>query len=122
MAKFYGPIGFALLSETAPGIWTEIYDESHSYKGDILRRRFNWENSSNQNDDLNISMGISIISDTYAIQHFPAIRYIVWDGVRYEVTAAILQRPRIELSIGGVFNGGPVGTTGNQSNASSADV
>lgn len=108
MAKFYGPIGFALLTETAPGIWSERYDESRSYKGDILRKRHNWDtNNPNLNDNLEISMAISIIADTYMFQHFPSIRYVVWDGVRYEVTAAIMQRPRIELSVGGVFNVSP---------------
>lgn len=104
MAKFYGKIGFALQKETAPGVWTEDYDESRSYKGDITHRRHNWGSTANLNDDMDISMTVSILGDTYAFAHFPSIRYIVWDGVRYKVSGAIMYRPRIELSIGGVFN------------------
>lgn len=104
MAKFYGPVGFAILRESSPGIWKEEYDESHSYKGDVSRRRQNWQSSSNLNSNLDISTEISIIGDAFLYANFPAIRYILWDGVRYEVSSVVVERPRLILTVKGVFN------------------
>lgn len=103
MAKYYGNVGFALLKETRPGIWEEVYEE-RQYKGDLTRRRQNWVNSQNLNDNLEISNEISILGDTFLFHNFSAIRYVVWDNVAYEVNAAIIDRPRLVLSIGGVFH------------------
>lgn len=104
MAKFYGSIGFGLTEETSQDIWETVITE-RKYYGDVLRNTRRWENGEQLNDNLNVSNLISIVADAYAFDHFFAMRYIEWNGVRWKVTNVEEQRPRLILTIGGVYNG-----------------
>ena len=104
MAKFYGVIGYAESSETTPGVWTDIITEK-SYSGDVLKNSRRVQTGENLNDDLVVNNMISVIADPYAYQNFHLIRYIEWMGVLWKVTNVEVQRPRLILTIGGVYNG-----------------
>ena len=104
MAKFYGPIGYAETVETAPGVWKEIVTE-RPYSGDVLRISRSWQAGENLNDDLNINNQISIIADPFANQNFYAMRYVKWMGASWKISKIDVQRPRLILTIGGVYNG-----------------
>ena len=105
MARFYGKIGYASTEEVKPGVHKEIYTE-RSYKGDVLTKRYNWQNSDYLNDDLVINNDISIISDNFATNNFGAMRYVRWMDQLFKITSATvdLDRHRITLSLGGIFN------------------
>lgn len=103
MAKFYGVIGYAETTETAPGVWTEVITE-RNYSGDVIRNTRRLQSSENLNDDLVINNIISIIADPYAYQNFHAMRYVYWMGVFWKITSVEVQRPRLLLTIGGVYN------------------
>lgn len=103
MAKFYGKIGYAETKETAPDVWTEVITE-RTYTGDVLRNTRRWESGENLNDNLNINNLISIVADAFAYQNFSAIRYIEWMGSKWKITNVEVQRPRLILTIGGVYN------------------
>lgn len=105
MAKFYGVIGYSAgTSETAPGVWNEtIIERNHS--GDVLKLSKRWQPGENLNDDLTISNQISIIADSFANQNFHAMRYITWMGASWKITNIEVLRPRLLLTIGGVYNG-----------------
>lgn len=103
MAKFYGNVGYAVMTETAPGVWSEqIYERP--YYGDVLRNFRRLQGTSNLNDDVNIGNEISIISDPYANQNFHAIRYVEFMGTKWKVPSVDVQYPRLILSLGGVYN------------------
>jgi hypothetical protein len=104
MAKFYGIIGYVETKETAPGTWTPVPTE-HTYHGDIVRNNRRWQEGENLNDDLTISNQISIVADSFAYKNLSAIRYIRWMGSNWKVTSIDIQRPRLLLTIGGVYNG-----------------
>lgn len=104
MAKFYGVIGYSETVETSPGVWAEQVTE-RTYTGDVLRNTRRWENGEHLNDDLNINNSISIVADAFAYQNFFAIRYAQWMGSRWKVTNVEVQRPRLILTLGGVYNG-----------------
>lgn len=104
MAKFYGVVGYANTVETAPGVWTEEITE-RTYTGDILKNSKRWDSSEHINDDINISNRISVVADAYAYEHFFAIRYVDWMGCSWKVTEVEVERPRLILSLGGVYNG-----------------
>ena len=59
----------------------------------------------NLNDDITLNNKISIVTDLFADEHLYAIRYVVYGGSKWKVTSVELRRPRIVLSIGGVYNG-----------------
>ena len=104
MAKYYGRIGYGETVETAPGVWEEVITERHYY-GDVTRNARRWENGDSLNDNLIVSNQISIVADDYAYTHFAYIRYVEWMGSLWKPTNVEIQRPRIILQVGGVYNG-----------------
>ena len=103
MAKFYGSVGYAETTETAPGVWTEVLTE-RQYSGDVLKLSRRWQAGDNLNDDLAINNLISIVADPFAYQNFYKMRYIEWMGAFWKITNIEVQRPRLILTIGGVYN------------------
>ena len=104
MSKFYGPIGYITQQEISPGIWDDVVVE-RSYRGDILQNIRKWEANEHKNDDLVITNRISIIADPFAYDNFSTIRYVSWMGVRWKVNSIEIQRPRLILTLGEVYNG-----------------
>lgn len=103
MAKFYGLIGYAVTSETAPGVWTPGITE-RNYTGDIIRMSRRWNTGDTLNDNLTINNQISIVADPFAFQNFHNIVYIKWMGAAWKITNIEVQRPRLILTIGGAYN------------------
>lgn len=104
MGKFFGVVGYVETKETAPGVWTDVVTE-HQYYGDVLRNVRRLENGENLNDNINVNNSISIVADAYAERNFFAIKYVEWMGALWKVTNVEVQRPRLILTIGGVYNG-----------------
>lgn len=107
--KFYGIVGYCETVEGTgdkEGVWIPDVVEERRYTGDVLRNNRRMDsNSESINDNLVVSNSISIVADAYAYEHFFAIRYVEWMGVRWKVTSVEVQRPRLILTIGGVYNG-----------------
>ena len=57
------------------------------------------------NDDININNSISIVADPYAYENFHNMRYAILEGVKWKITNVEINRPRLILTIGGVYNG-----------------
>ena len=104
MAKFHGKVGYIYTKETSPGVYTEVVTERDCV-GDILRNNKRWEKSENLNDDITVSNIFSILTDEYINQNIKNLRYIQWMGAKWKVTSFEIQRPRIILTVGGVYNG-----------------
>lgn len=105
MAKFFGPIGYAVKTETRPGVWMDSIEE-RDYFGDVIRDTSRWTASQDStNDDLTINNQISVVADPYALNHFHAMKYIGFSGAYWKITAVEPKYPRLILSIGGVYNG-----------------
>jgi len=102
--KFYGPIGYAISEETAPGVWTDRIVE-RNYTGDVLKNYKNNFSSQSITDNIDVSNNISVISDPFAMEHFHTIKYVKWMGAAWKVSSVEVQYPRLILSIGGVYNG-----------------
>lgn len=103
MAKFSGIIGFAVTKETSPGVWTEEIVE-RSYKGDVVRNYVRWDSGDKINDDLSLHNSFSIVADAFLFEHLGVIRYVKWMGTAWKVTEIEPQRPRLTLTVGGVYN------------------
>ena len=104
MAKFYGAIGYALLEESSPGVWIDTIVEKN-YRGDIILDQRRFQSSENLNDNINIDNSISILADAYAYENLGFMKYIVWNNVAWKIQSFSINRPRIVLQIGGVYNG-----------------
>ena len=103
MAKWYGVIGYADHVETSPGVWEEKIVE-RTYYGDINRMSRRLESSGNLNDDINVSNEISIVADPFANDNFHKILFVEFMGAKWKVSHVEVQRPRLILSIGGLYN------------------
>lgn len=105
MARFFGKVGFAIIEETRPSIYEEVYHE-RSYKGDLVRKSRQWTPTENLNDDIQIYNDVSIIADSFAIMNLGFMRYVHWLDQDFEISSASVDndRHRITLSLGGVFN------------------
>lgn len=105
MAKWKGIIGFIETVEIEPGIWDEVATE-RPYRGDEIRLIGRWSPSSDStNRDVSINNQISVVADPYANQNFQSMRYIEFMGTMWEISSKEVQRPRIIISLGGVYNG-----------------
>ena len=104
MAKFFGAIGYAVTSETKPGVYEEQIIE-REYFGDVNRNIRKLENSEHLNDDINISNEISIVSDPFANENFYSMRYAEFMGTKWKITSVEVKYPRLIFTLGGVYNG-----------------
>lgn len=107
--KWSGKIGFYVDEEVikdgiGTGIWKPQIVE-RSYTGDIVRDYRSQENTNDKvNEDVTISNNISVILDRYLDSHICDIKYITFKGVKWKVKGFTINHPRINISIGGVYN------------------
>lgn len=107
--KWSGKIGFYVDEEVikngiGTGIWKPQIIE-RSYTGNIVRDYRSQENANDKvNEDVNISNNISVILDRYLDSHICDIKYITFKGVKWKVKGFTINHPRIDISIGGVYN------------------
>lgn len=104
MTKFCGKIGFVDTKQTSPGVYTPKAIEK-SYTGDVIRNIRRWDSSEYLNDDLSVNNSISIVADSFAYENLYKLKYVRWMGAKWKVTSVEIQRPRLVLNIGGVYNG-----------------
>lgn len=104
MAKFFGKIGYGESVEASPGVWADTIVEKEYY-GDVIRNSRKLTPGENLNDDLSVGNSISIVADAYANDHFFAIRYVEWAGALWTVQTVEVERPRLILRLGEVYNG-----------------
>ena len=104
MAKFYGAIGYGETTETSPGVYVDVVTE-RQYFGDVVKNTRGLESGENLNDNITVNNQLSIIADPFAYNHFHTMRYVKWMGALWKITKVDVQRPRLILTIGGVYNG-----------------
>lgn len=104
MAKFYGPIGYAMETvEVSPGVWKERIEE-HYHHGEVTRNTRRLQSTDQVNDDINISNEISILADPFAYGNFHAMRYVKFMGTKWKISSVEVEYPRLKLTLGGVYN------------------
>ena len=103
MAKFCGKIGYETMTESSPGVYTPELTV-RTYFGDVTRQSRRLEGAQKVNDDIDISNQISIVADPFAYAHFHEMKWVEWYGSKWKVTSVEVSYPRLNLSIGGVYN------------------
>lgn len=104
MAKFYGKVGFAHSVEIRKGVYDDVITEK-DYKGDITRPSVKAQAGDEVNSDFSIGNLFSIILDPYLSENLYALRYITWMGVRWSITKIDIAHPRLNVTVGKVYNG-----------------
>lgn len=103
MAKYSGFVGYAKSVETSKGVWTEVITD-RKVRGDVIRLGNSVDSADKVNDDITLQNRISLVADPYSYDNFTEIRYITYLGSKWKVTGIEVQRPRLILSIGGIWN------------------
>jgi hypothetical protein len=103
MARFFGAVGYAENVETVPGVWVSNIVE-RNYYGDIIRQTRKYKDSSSINDDLILGHELSILADPLAYDIIHSIKYVTVSGIKWKVTNITISRPRIILTLGGIYN------------------
>src|SRR5699024_2249461 len=104
---FHGVVGYAEAAVEDPpgsGIWKEPIVEK-TYYGEIVRNSRQLREGEKINNDLSVQNSISIVADAYANDHFFAMRYVKWAGSLWIVEDVTVERPRLLLRLGGIYNG-----------------
>ena len=105
MARWHGVVGYATCEEVRPGVWKDKITK-REYDGESIRITSKWNPSQEgTNDNLNLDQQISIVADPFAYQNFNSIKFVEFMGVMWKVTSVNPQRPRLVLTVGGVYNG-----------------
>jgi len=109
MTRCSGVIGYTLLSETEPGVWTDEPIEK-KYYGDIVRdnrsMREDGRTAQTQvNDSININNNISVVSNSFMLNNMAFMNYISFMGSKWNITSVDIKPPRMILTIGGLYNG-----------------
>jgi hypothetical protein len=106
--RFHGTVGYAASEESAPGVWKDVITE-RTYYGDVIRNSRTLQPPSlvppEVNDTLSLENSFSIMADAEAYANYMNFRYVEWEGNRWTITNAEIRRPRIILTIGGLWNG-----------------
>jgi hypothetical protein len=102
--RFYGVVGYGEEVETVGGVWEKVITEV-SYFGDVLKNTRRLQDGEKVNSDISVGNTISIVADAYANEHFFAIKYVSWAGTLWTVSEVTVERPRLLLRLGGVYNG-----------------
>lgn len=104
MAKFYDLIGFVKTEEVKPGVFKPV-EVSQNYYGDVLNQTVRNDQSDKVNLDLTISGRISVVMDSYLSDNLAYIKWVRWNGAKWRVNSIEVNRPRLVLNLGGVYNG-----------------
>lgn len=104
MAKFHAVVGFVKDEQTSPGVYSKVATEQ-SYSCDVLRSIQRWENGEQLSDNLSLNNRFSILANEFVYTNINHIRYLIWEGTKWKITSIEIQRPRLILTIGSVYNG-----------------
>lgn len=104
MSKFAGWVGYVTQEETSPGVWSPM-DNPKRMRGDIIRQNVNHQDNGKVNGDISLNHRVSLIGDKYAFNNVHFIKWVEFNNLKWEVTSVELQRPRIIVSLGGLWNG-----------------
>lgn len=102
--KFSGKVGFW---EEDEEVDQDVYRPKvteKTYTGDVIFDNRRFTSPDTQNKTFTVNNKISILGDFYAHEKWPSIRYVLWKGVKWEVTNVEVSYPRLILSLGGVYN------------------
>lgn len=102
MVKFSGLVGYGAQVETYPGVW-ETEDKEILMRGDLIRQNANINNEP-VNADINLKNRISLIGNAYAFDNWFNMKWIELDGQKWKIQSVEVQRPRLIVEVGGVWN------------------
>lgn len=105
MARFCGKVGFITDYSSSNSVDYKPSITEKTYYGDVVQYSRRNDPGVSVNDELTMSVQISIVADPFAYEHASTIAYVEYCGACWKVTSIKVEsdRPRIVLSLGGVY-------------------
>lgn len=103
MAKYSGLVGYGSQVETRPGVWITD-DKEIRMRGDLIRQNADINNE-NINNGIELRNRISLIGNAYAFDNWFNMKWIELNGQKWKISSVEVQRPRLIVSIGGLWYG-----------------
>lgn len=104
MARFAGHIGYIKQVETKTDVFEPV-EIPKFMKGDVLHLTTHNRDGGKINDDVSLNHRISIVADEYAYENFQHLKWVEYLNVKWKISSVEVQRPRLLISLGGVYNG-----------------
>lgn len=104
MTRFHGEIGFTTTVETSPGVHTEVLTK-RNYFGDVLRDSRQNSGGAEINPGLSVGNRFSVLGDDFLFTNIKNLAYLRWDNGYWKITSVELLKPRLTITVGGVWNG-----------------
>lgn len=105
MTKYSGVIGVKKDPvEISPGIWDEPIVEVR-VTGEMRQQGIRWSGGELSQDKVNASHTLSIIASSETIETLMKAVYISWQGEKWTIKSVVVQRPRLNFTLGSVYNG-----------------
>lgn len=104
MAKYAGLVGYATDVQSSPGVWSQVIAPKRM-RGDIIRQSSSNQNDDKVNSDVALVHRVSLVGDAFAFDNYFKIKWVTLYGQKWEVTTIEVQRPRLIVSLGGIWNG-----------------
>lgn len=104
MTKFAGLVGYATQEETVPGVWSPV-EKPVMMKGDVISQSSSVQNDGKVNSDITLNHRVSLIGDAYAFENYYNLKWIEINGRKWEISSVELRRPRLIVTVGGLYNG-----------------
>ena len=106
MAKYSGMLGYVMpAKEDPPGIWKPSAVVEKRGRGDLIGQTINNEDVGGLSDGITINNQLSIIMDPFVNKNLESLKYVILYGTRWEIKSMTINRPRVILTLGGVYNG-----------------
>ena len=106
MAQYSGMLGYVMpAKEDPPGIWKPSAVVEKLGRGDLIGQTINNEDVGGLSDGITINNQLSIIMDPFVNKNLESLKYVILYGTRWEIKSMTINRPRVILTLGGVYNG-----------------
>lgn len=102
--RYSGKIGYAVPTETAPGVWVDVITE-HPKIGDVVQRTEVLDGSDSVIPQYRTTTSISVLSDGVLKENYRHLRYVSYMGENWMIGSAVMQDRRLVIYIGEVYDG-----------------
>jgi len=102
--RYSGLVGYTMEVENPPGVWKNDVVE-RKVTGDVLSPGASHSSNGQQLNDTLLTQRISILADEFAYTNFTNIVYITFMGHKWIVNNIQISRPRLIISLGGIYVG-----------------
>ena len=104
MTRFSDKVGYVSQGALVDGV-QEVVVTERVLKGVVLETIASIQDGEKVNDDIRLQDRVEVLADAYALENFSKIKFVVRLGIPWIAQTVRVERPRIIISLGGVYHG-----------------